>query len=156
MFQVPAKTQYAIRALVHLAHSGSDPASRIAETQKISLKYLEGILNQLKLAGIVASDRGRTGGYRLARDASEILMIDIVRATEGEIRPVECVDERSPCSLGAICMPRRFWLGLKDAVDSYLQSISLGDLAEEPFISFPSGLEEKTDSREPEQAGPGS
>lgn len=142
MFQVPAKTQYAIRALVHLARNGSDPASKIAETQKISLKYLEGILNQLKLAGIVASDRGRSGGYRLARGATEIRMIDVVRATEGEIRPVECVDERSPCTLGAICMPRRFWLGLKDAVDSYLESVTLGDLSEEPFISLYSNSDE--------------
>jgi Rrf2 family protein len=136
MFQVPVKTQYAIRALVHLARKGSDSAARIAEAQHISPKYLEGILNQLKLSGIVISDRGRSGGYRLARPAQDVLMIDIVRATEGEIRPVECVDSPSVCALGALCMPRKFWLGLKDAVDGYLSSISLGDLAEEPFITL--------------------
>lgn len=138
MFQVPTKTQYAIRALVHLAKKGSDSAARIAEAELISPKYLEGILNQLKLAGIVISDRGRMGGYRLAREASSIRMIEIVRATEGEVRPVECVDDKSVCTLEALCVPRKFWLGLKEAVDSYLSSVTLGDLAEEPFIAIPS------------------
>ncbi|HWP67853.1 MAG TPA: Rrf2 family transcriptional regulator [Rectinemataceae bacterium] len=136
MFQVPAKTQYAIRALVHLAKKGSDSASRIAEAQMISPKYLEGILNQLKLAGIVISDRGRSGGYRLAREASDIRMSDIVLATEGEVRPVECVDDKNVCTMGALCMPRKFWLGLKEAVDGYLGSVTLGDLSEEPFVAI--------------------
>lgn len=136
MFQVPAKTQYAIRALVHLAKKGSDSASRIAEAQMISPKYLEGILNQLKLAGIVISDRGRSGGYRLAREASDIRMSDIVQATEGEVRPVECVDDKNVCTMGALCMPRKFWLGLKEAVDGYLGSVTLGDLSEEPFVAI--------------------
>jgi Rrf2 family protein len=141
MFQVPVKTQYAIRALVHLARSGGESAAKIAEAELISPKYLEGILSQLKLAGIVASDRGRSGGYRLTRPAAEIKMIEVVNATEGEVRPVECVDDRHVCSLGALCMPRKFWLGLKDAVDGYLASVTLGDLAEEPFIALGGGTE---------------
>ena len=136
MFQVPAKTQYAIRALAHLARSGGDSAARISSAQNISGKYLEGILNQLKLSGIVVSDRGRGGGYRLSRPASEILMIDIVAAMEGDLRPVECVDDSTVCSMGAFCMPRRFWLGLKDSVEGYLKSVNLGDLAEEPLVTF--------------------
>lgn len=135
MFQVPAKTQYAIRALAHLARSGGDSAARVAQAQNISVKYLEGILNQLKLAGIVTSDRGRGGGYRLSRPASEIPMIDIVAAMEGELRPVGCVDDSSACSRGAFCMPRRFWQGLKDSVESYLKSVNLADLAEEPLVT---------------------
>ncbi len=136
MFQVPAKTQYAIRALAHLARSGGDSAARISSAQNISVKYLEGILNQLKLSGIVVSDRGRGGGYRLSRPASEILMIDIVAAMEGDLRPVECVDDSTVCSMEAFCMPRRFWLGLKDSVEGYLKSVNLGDLAEEPLVTF--------------------
>lgn len=131
MFQVPVKTQYAIRALVHLARNGPDSAARIAEAQMISPKYLEGILGQLKLSGLVTSDRGRSGGYRLAREPGEIAMIEVVKATEGDIRPVECVDKASACILGDLCMPRKFWIGLKDAVSSYLSSVSLADLAED-------------------------
>jgi Rrf2 family protein len=129
MFQIPAKTQYAIRALVHLAQKGEDSSARIAEAQMISPKYLEGILNQLKSSGIVVAARGRSGGYRLSRDPDSILMSEVVKATEGEVRPVECVDDYNSCILGALCPPRKFWLGLKLAVDSYLGSVSLGDVA---------------------------
>ncbi len=134
MFQVPAKTQYAIRALAHIARTGGDSAARVALAQNISIKYLEGILNQLKLSGIVVSDRGRQGGYRLSRPASEILMIEVVAAMEGELKPVECVDDSSVCSRGAFCMPRRFWQGLRDSVENYLKSVTLDDLAEEPTV----------------------
>ncbi len=136
MFQVPTKTQYAIRALVHLALKESDSAAKIAEAQMISPKYLEGILNQLKLAGIVTSDRGRSGGYRLAKSSEQIRMIDVVQATEGAIRPVDCVDNRSVCVMGATCIPRKFWIGLKTAVDDYLSSVTLKDLAGDTFVQI--------------------
>jgi Rrf2 family protein len=147
MFQVPAKTQYAIRALVHIAQAGEDSAARIAEAQKISPKYLEGVLSQLKTAGIVASDRGRQGGYRLVRDAADIRMSEVVEATEGEIRPVGCVDSADSCVMGVSCMPRRFWLGLKSAVDDYLSSVTLAELSEEPFISLNSPGDTDTGAR---------
>ena len=134
MFQVPAKTQYAIRALVHLAKNGPDSAARIAEAQHISPKYLEGILNQLKMSGIIISDRGRAGGYRLAREKNQIRMLEVVKSTEGEVRVVECLDDRSVCAMGALCMPRKFWMGLKGAVEDYLKSVSLGDLAEDAHL----------------------
>ena len=63
-------------------------------------------------------------------------MIDIVAAMEGELRPVECVDDSNVCSMGAFCMPRKFWQGLKDSVENYLRSVNLGDLAEEPLITL--------------------
>lgn len=143
MFQVPAKTQYAIRALVHLAKNGPDSAARIAEAQHISPKYLEGILNQLKMSGIIISDRGRAGGYRLAREKNQIKMIEVVKSTEGDVRMVDCLDDRSVCAIGGRCMPRKFWQGLKGAVDEYLNSVSLGDLAEENLSdTAPQGEEE--------------
>ncbi|HOV94829.1 MAG TPA: Rrf2 family transcriptional regulator [Spirochaetales bacterium] len=131
MFQVSMKTQYAIRALVHLGKVESDCAAHIAEAEHIPLKYLEGILNQLKLSGLIVSDRGRTGGYHLARPAQDIRMIEIVQSTDGDVRPVECVDNSEVCALGATCMPRRFWMGLKTAVDNYLSSVTLADLTED-------------------------
>ena len=139
MFQVPVKTQYAIRALVHLARQGEDSAARIAEAQMISPKYLEGILGQLKAAGIVVSGRGRMGGYRLAKEPGQVPMLEVVEATEGEVRPVDCLDSAASCLLGGSCMPRKFWLGLKSAVDAYLSSISLGDLADEHFAEASMG-----------------
>lgn len=134
MFQVPTKTQYAIRALVHLVHNGASSVASIAEAERISPKYLEAIISQLKNAGLVVSDRGRTGGYRLARDARDILMSEVVRATEGEVKPVVCIDSTASCVAAVNCLPRRFWIGLKKAVDGYLQSVSLADIAEPVWV----------------------
>jgi Rrf2 family protein len=130
MFSVPTKTQYGIRALVHLARMESRTANsaEIAKAEGIPAKYLEGILGLLKTAGLVASERGKNGGYRLVKNPDELLMIEIVRAFEGEIRPVDCVSDSASCAQGGGCLPRRFWLGLKGAIDGYLASKTLKDV----------------------------
>lgn len=139
MFSVPTKTQYGIRALVHLARSldaagagGSAMATsaEIARAESISPKYLEGIMTQLKAAGIVNAERGNKGGYRLAHDPSEIRMLDVVEALEGEIKPVDCVRDQGCCAMGPGCLPRKFWIGLKGAIDEYLSSRTLRDVIE--------------------------
>lgn len=132
MFSVPTKTQYGIRALVHLARMRDDSAvsADIARAEGIPPKYLEGILTQLKTSGLVLSERGKNGGYRLARPAAEIRMIEIVEALEGEVKPVGCVDDSGSCTHGEACLPRIFWVGLKDAIDGYLGSKTLRDVIE--------------------------
>ncbi len=87
-------------------------------------------MTQLKSKGIVIAERGKGGGYRLARDASAIRMIDIVEALEGEVRPVDCVENSDCCVQGNACMPRKFWIGLKGAIDDYLASKTLKDVIE--------------------------
>ncbi len=136
MFSVSTKAQYGIRALVHLARGEAggpavDPVvtgMAIATAEHISPKYLEGILAQLTAAGLLVSERGKRGGYRLSRPSSTITMLEIVEALEGEIKPVGCVDRLDSCSQGQGCLPRRFWLGLKDSIDGYLSSRTLRDI----------------------------
>lgn len=136
MFSVPTKTQYGIRALVHLARMdavsvavpSSAASAEIAKAEGIPAKYLEGILGQLKAAGLVLSERGKNGGYRLAKPASEIQMLDIVEALEGEVKPVGCLDDSGVCAQGDCCLPRIFWVGLKGAIDGYLGSKTLLDV----------------------------
>jgi Rrf2 family iron-sulfur cluster assembly transcriptional regulator len=132
MFSVPTKTQYAIRALVHLARmeGPSSTSAEIARAENISPKYLEGILGQLKAGGLVHAERGNKGGYRLARDPGAIPMLDIVEAMEGEVRPVDCVESSGSCAQGVDCLPRRFWIGLKESIDGYLASRTLKDVIE--------------------------
>jgi Rrf2 family protein len=132
MFSVPTKTQYGIRALVHLARMerASAASAEIARAEGIPSKYLEGILGQLKTAGLVLSERGKNGGYRLAKSASEMRMIEIVEALEGEVRPVGCLDDSASCAQGDCCLPRIFWVGLKQAIDGYLESRTLLDVIE--------------------------
>ncbi len=132
MFSVPTKTQYGIRALVHLARlpEPSANSAEIAKAECIPSKYLEGILAQLKNAGLVRSERGKNGGYRLAKAASDIRMIDIVEALEGEVKPVGCLDDSGSCAQGGDCLPRLFWVGLKTTIDDYLASRTLRDVIE--------------------------
>jgi Rrf2 family protein len=132
MFSVPTKTQYGIRALVHLARmaEASAASAEIARAEGIPSKYLEGILGQLKTAGLVLSERGKNGGYRLAKSASELRMIEIVEALEGEVKPVGCLDDSAVCAQGDCCLPRVFWVGLKEAIDGYLSSKTLRDVIE--------------------------
>lgn len=132
MFSVPTKTQYGIRALVHLARMADESAvsAEIARAEGIPAKYLEGILSQLKNAGLVLSERGKKGGYRLAKSAAEIRMKEIVEALEGEVKPVGCLDDSGVCAQGDCCLPRIFWVGLKETIDGYLESKTLRDVIE--------------------------
>src|SRR5439155_26172086 len=88
--RVSAKVDYALRACAELAAAGEGPVKgdRIAQAQKIPLKFLENILLDLKHAGLVQSQRGAEGGYWLARPAAEISLADLMRAVEGPIAHV--------------------------------------------------------------------
>lgn len=132
MFSVPARTQYAIRAMVHLARlpDRSATAAEIAAAEGIPVKYLEGIMTRLKLCGLVESERGKNGGYSLRADPAELSMLSIVEAMDGSVKPVSCVEGASVCAQGGGCLPRKFWLGLKDAIDLYLKDKTLRDVTE--------------------------
>lgn len=132
MFSVSARTQYAIRAMAHLARleGKSATAADIAGAQGIPLKYLEGILSRLKLSGLVDSERGKNGGYRMQGRAEDLSMLAIVEAMDGSVKPVSCVDSAASCSQGRGCLPRKFWIGLKASIDAYLNEHSLKDIVE--------------------------
>ena len=81
---------YALKALIHLAEAherGLVKIHAIAEQESIPEKFLEGILLTLKNARVVASQRGREGGYRLRRPPEEILLGDVVRVIDGPLAP---------------------------------------------------------------------
>lgn len=87
------KTRYALRALLYLVErAGPRPVQigEIAQTQQVPRKYLELIMLDLKNAGIVASQRGPGGGYRLARPAEEVSFADVIRIMDGPIALVPC------------------------------------------------------------------
>ena len=131
MFSVSARTQYAIRAMSCLARrpDRSATSADIAQAEGIPAKYLEGILSKLKGAGLIESERGKNGGYRMAREPLDIRMLDIVEAIDGRIKPVTCVDAPGDCAYGNACLPRTFWLGLKETIDAYLAERTLKDIS---------------------------
>lgn len=131
MFSVSARTQYAIRAMSCLANRQDRCAtsSEIAQAEGIPAKFLEGILSKLKASGLIESERGKNGGYRMAREPVDIRMLDIVEAIDGRIKPVTCVDAPGDCAFGDACLPRSFWIGLKDTIDAYLAERTLKDVS---------------------------
>src|SRR5205823_13223910 len=86
-----AKEDYAVRAAIELAATPDDmpvSAERIATAQEIPLNFLENILGELRTAGIVRSQRGAVGGFRLAKGADQLTIADVIRAVEGPLASV--------------------------------------------------------------------
>jgi Rrf2 family protein len=131
---VTQKCQYALRALLELARReghGAVPAGQIAENQAIPKRFLEVILNQLRQGGFVASQRGKEGGFYLARPAAELAVGAVIRFMDGPISPVDCHRERPghDCPLAGNCVFRELWDEARLALERVYDTRSLADLA---------------------------
>ena len=134
--RIPAKADYAVRALVELASltaGGSDsrpvPADRLAENQQIAAPFLAGILGQLRLSGLVRSVRGPEGGYVLARPAKEITIADVIRAIDG---PLATLSGQYPDALeypGAAAALRDVWVAVRSSMRLVLEHTTIADVA---------------------------
>jgi Rrf2 family protein len=135
------KTRYAIRALQHLADTfgkGSVQLADIAAAQNIPAKFLTVILSEMGREGLVISQRGRDGGYRLALAPVDIRYGDIIRLTRGSLALVPCASrfahERcNNCLEEADCRLRSLMLRVRDETAAVLDKITLADpIALEP------------------------
>jgi Rrf2 family iron-sulfur cluster assembly transcriptional regulator len=126
------KGRYAVMAVIEIAGNDSTKPialSAIAQTQDISLSYLEQIFMQLKNAGIVKAIRGPGGGYVLARPSNEITIADIIKATGESIKMTRCSDQKKSCNISGVkCKTHHLWRGLEDNIYAYLNSITLNDI----------------------------
>ena len=115
--RVTTRTRYAIRALYHLAFHRSGQATQakeIAEVQKIPLRFLEQILQDLRRAGLIEARRGPRGGYALARPPAEISMADVLRAVRGPLEELLGVEESADGDAPRRTTFRR-WSGARSA-----------------------------------------
>lgn len=129
--RLSTKGRYGTRALLEIAlHEGNSPIQLkdIAENQQISLPYLEQLMRLLTASGYVHSTTGPKGGVSLAKDPSDIKMIDIIQLFEGSIALVSCVDDPDLCDRSSSCVTRDLWSELKDAMNDVLESKTLRDL----------------------------
>jgi len=130
--KISTKGRYGARAALELAlRYGMGPVMvrEIAESQGISERYLEQILNTLRTAELVKSTRGAKGGYELAKPPGEITLGDVVRALEGPFDIVSCTGDYE-CRREMICATFAVWKEVKEAIEGVLDSISLEELAE--------------------------
>lgn len=126
------RTTYGLRAMTALARQKGDESvslASIAKSEHISLAYLERIFARLRKAGLVVSEKGTNGGYRLVRSASEIKALEIVSALEGDITPFRCIGQEGKllCKSKACSVPQVL-VKVQQAVVDTLRGISLADL----------------------------
>lgn len=129
--KISTKGRYGIRIMLDVAkHSAGGPVkiADVSARQEISLKYVEQIMGMLSRGGLLRSLRGAQGGYTLVKSPSEYTAGEILRFTEGDIEPVECVSNPSLCPRAGGCAARSFWEGLNKKVYEYIDGVTLQDL----------------------------
>ena len=135
------RAEYGVRLMVELGrHDGERPVSlsSVAEGESLPLSYLEHLVAKLRKAGLVESQRGAHGGYRLGRPAEEIDMLEVVQALEGAIAPMECFHEtpegKVSCSHETdgdqACATKFLWTRVQGGVTKALSGTTLADLVE--------------------------
>lgn len=133
------KGEYALRALIDLgiaAEVGRSlvQVSELAEKEQIPVKFLEQIMQLLKEHGFVESQRGKFGGYRLARPTSKITVGSVVRVIDGPLAPIGCVSqtayEKCSCPDEVHCGLRMLMLDVRNAISGILDRYSLADVVE--------------------------
>ncbi len=133
--KLSTKGRYGLRALLDIAVNGKDepvPISDIAGRQQISEAYLEQLMAKLKKAGLVESQRGAQGGYRLLRPAEEVSVGDILRALEGNLDAVACPAlTEEGCAGAELCVTKYVWQKINDAITKTVDEIRLSTLVEE-------------------------
>lgn len=129
---ISTKGRYALRVMADLARNGGEGyvvLMDIAQRQSISEKYLEGIVAALSRSGFLQTQRGRGGGYRLARRPEEYSVGDVLRSSEGSLAPVSCIKTGdAECPNADNCLTLPLWKELDRVMNEYLDSVTLADL----------------------------
>src|SRR5688572_10317568 len=130
MLRVTRLTDYATVVLTLLAGEPDRvwPAAELAERTRLELPTVAKLLKPLLHAGLVASFRGSTGGYRLARPAAGISLMAIVEAMEGKLGMTECSGEHSTCEHEKHCGLPGHWRRINDVIADALGAVTLADL----------------------------
>ncbi len=124
-------TEYAVRAVIFLAQQPKDSIvlkKDICRTQEVTPAFLTKIFQPLIKAGIVNSQRGVGGGFLLAKDPSEINMLDILEAEEGKLKLNHCLIDTDFCQRDAYCSAHEVWYDAQREMAEVLKRYSIADL----------------------------
>lgn len=131
---VSRRTDYATRAVLALTLADGGPLKLedIARRTAVPRSVLEQVMPVLRAAGVVRSERGRVGGYRLNRSPEEVTLERVVRLFQGQLAPIGCATRRSPefCPMELACSLRETWTEVRDATIAILERTTFADLAE--------------------------
>jgi Rrf2 family protein len=127
---VSARTDYAVRALAELAASKGESmtAESVARAQGVPLKFLLGILGELRRAGLVRSQRGPAGGYLLDRDPSSITIADVMRAVDGPLASVQDAKPEDVTYPGPAAKLQDVWIAVRASLRLVLEQVTIAHL----------------------------
>ena len=127
--QIPAKAEYAIRALLSLAASDSSvSAEHLAQEQDLPAKFLGAILSDLRRGGLVTSQRGPEGGFRLAKDPDAVMIADVLRVVSGPMAGVRGMRPETVVYEGSAEHLREVWVAVRAALREVLEHVTLGQV----------------------------
>ena len=131
--RLTTKGRFAVTAMMDIAMiRGTPPVTlaAISQRQKISLSYLEQLFGKLRRRGLVVSVRGPGGGYRLAREMTQISVADVILAVDETLDSTQC-GGRENCRDENKCMTHNLWANLNEHIFSYLGAVTLKQLVDE-------------------------
>ena len=127
--RLSARVDYALRAVCELAAANAPrTVEQLSAAQRIPNKYLESILGELRRDGLLRSQRGPEGGYRLARPSAQISIADVIRALDGELANVRGSRPENLEYAGAAAALQEVWIALRASERAILESVTLADV----------------------------
>ncbi len=148
--RLTTKGRYAVTAMLDLAIHATEspvPLAEISQRQGISLSYLEQLFSRLRRQGLVDSARGPGGGYRLARPAREIAVVDVINAIDENVNVTRC-GGKGDCQDGEPCLTHELWCDLSKQIHDFLAGIDLAQLVERRTIQEISLRQERKQAEE--------
>ena len=146
--KISAKARYGLRILLdvalHETHARPRTIKEIADAQGISEKFISRIVVPLRERGMIKSERGKLGGFRLAQAPSDITLLAVIETLQGPISLVDCVADKAGCVRSGPCVARSVWTDVNTAVRAALRGMTLETVLERVRgdTSVPSALAE--------------
>ena len=130
---------YTLRALMHMGKFPEGSVfmrSDLATIISVPNSFLGKILQNLAKSGILISERGKKGGFRLGRVPKEISIYDIFIAVDGPLNINNCMDKNFECEAGCDCQATHMWQDIQNNLEAKLKTYSLADISKEGFCAI--------------------
>lgn len=132
--KISTRARYSIRLMIYLAdHMDRGTPIQLKEVsrnQNISMRYMEQLVVPLKNAQLVKAVQGKHGGYALARDPGEIFVNEIIEASIGPVKLIDCLEDEEDCEFTGACGLRKMWGLINVKITDVLNQYTLVDLSE--------------------------
>lgn len=131
--RVSAKADYALRALIEMtvrADGKAVSAEELGRAQEISYGFLQAILADLRRAGVVMSQRGQAGGWRMARPAEQVSVADVIRAVDGPLVSVYGVRPEAVSYHESATVLQHVWIAARRSLRDVFEQVSIQQLAD--------------------------